>query len=338
MGASKNQRIVLFLGGLAILAYLVHRAGTGMVRQYLGNIGLWVVVPIALVGLQHALRSLSWHAAVSATGHPLPYSHLLRARLGAECLGYLSFTGAVGSQTSKVWLLREGVPVRRGAASVVVDALASAIAGVLYAGAALLICQVYLDLPVWTAALGGSLVTLAISAWILAAVWSEQHRKRPNGGNALLPHPPPPGWRAGVRDALRQVGAGLVRLKGLPFARMILLHSLGHVALTAATWSILALLGISSSVVMGLLFESGAKLGNMMGAFIPARVGVFEAGFAASSGIVSMGPAAGIAVGLVRRLIDLIWVGIGLASMSVGTVRHEAGVGGIAEQRSAESG
>ena len=315
------KRAIFLVVGAAVLLYLLRSAGTGSVQLYLKNLGPWIAVPFALVGLQHALRSLSWYAAVKATGHPVPYLTLLRARLGAETLGYLSLTGALGSQTSKVWLLREGVPMRRGAASVIVDALASAIAGVLYAGVALLVCQYVLGLPDWTAAIGGGLVALAVVGWTMATVWSEQRRHRVEDYDVLLSHPVPPGWRAAVRDSFRRVRAALVRLRGLHIARMILLHSLGHVALTMATWSILVLLGISSAFIVGLLFEVGAKLGNVMGAFIPARLGVFEAGVTASSGILQMGTAAGLAVGLVRRLVDLLWVALGLLSLSV-SVTH----------------
>ncbi len=325
------KRAIYLFVGVAVLLYLLRSAGAGSVRLYLRNLGPWIVVPIVFVGLQHALRSLSWYAAVKATGHPVPYLTLLRARLGAECLGYLSLTGALGSQTSKVWLIREGVPMRRGAASVIVDALASAIAGVLYAGVALLVCQYALELPDWTAAVGGGLVALAVVGWTMATVWSEQRRNHLEDYNVLLNHPVPPGWRAAVRDSFRRVRAALVRLRGIHLARMILLHSLGHVALTMATWSILALLGISQLFVVGLLFEVGAKLGNVMGAFIPARLGVFEAGVTASSGILNMGTAAGLAVGLVRRLVDLIWVAIGLLSLTVGAVRTRSEVDGGAE-------
>ncbi len=314
------KRAIFLVVGVTVLLYLLRSAGTGSVQLYLRNLGPWIAIPFAFVGLQHALRSLSWYAAVKATGHPVPYLTLLRARLGAECLGYLSLTGALGSQTSKVWLLREGVPMRRGAASVIVDALASAIAGVLYAGVALLVCQYALGLPTWTSAVGGGLVALAVAGWAMATVWSEQRRHRVEDYNVLLAHPVPPGWRAAVRDSFRRVRAALVRLRGLHLARMILIHSLGHVSLTLATWSILALLGISQSFLIGLLFEVGAKLGNVMGAFIPARLGVFEAGITASSGILHMGAAAGLAVGLVRRLVDLIWVALGLVILTVGGV------------------
>jgi len=314
------KRAIFLIVGVTVLLYLLRSAGTGSVQMYLRNLGPWIAIPFAFVGLQHALRSLSWYAAVMATGHPVPYLTLLRARLGAECLGYLSLTGALGSQTSKVWLLREGVPMRRGAASVIVDALASAIAGVLYAGVALLVCQYALSLPTWTSAVGGGLVALAVAGWAMATVWSEQRRHRVEDYDVLLTHPVPPGWRAAVRDSFRRVRAALVRLRCLHIARLILIHSLGHVFLTHATWSILALLGISQSFLIGLLFEVGAKLGNVMGAFIPARLGVFEAGVTASSGILHMGAAAGLAVGLVRRLVDLIWVALGLVILTVGGV------------------
>ena len=72
---------------------------------------------------------------------------------------------------------------------------------------------------------------------------------------------------------------------------------------------------------MALLFEAGAKLGNTLGALVPARLGVFEAGLAVSANMLDLDPAAGVAVGLVRRLIDILWVGIGLALLALWPIR-----------------
>jgi len=329
MRAANVRRILLSVGGAAVLVYLVRRAGAATLWSYLANLGMAVLLPGGLVGVQHGLRSLCWHAAVRATGHPVPYSHVLRARLGAEALGYLSLTGALGSQTSKVWLLREGVPVAAGAAAVVVDALAAAIAGILFTGVALLLSQWLLGLPAWLAAIGGGLVALAVAAWVIAAIWSGARRHRDAELDSLLTAPTPEDWRAAVRDSLRRVSAGLVRLRGQPFARIIVIHCLGHMALFGATWSIVQLLGIASGPAAGLFFEVGAKLGNVMGAVIPARLGMFEAGFAAAADVASVTAAAGVAVGLVRRCVDLVWVGAGWAILSFaapsGNARVEAG-------------
>lgn len=298
--------------GLLVLAFLVHRTTTARILQYLANLGPGLVVPIALVGAQHMIRSLSWLIALRASGQPLAYGHVLRARLAAEALGYVSMTGAVGGQTGKVWLLREGVPPSAGAAAVLVDALAVAVAGSLFTGAAMLIVQWRLALPAWMAAIGGALVSLALVGWVLAGLWSGQRERRGPDPARILTAPPPSGWRRGARDALRRVGAALVRLRGLPFAGMILLHLLGHTALTAATWWIVGSLGIGWRPALGLLFEVGGKAGNVAGALVPARLGIFEAGVAAAADLLELEIAAGVAVGLVRRLIDLLWVGSGL--------------------------
>lgn len=316
MRGTTARRILLSVGGAAVLVYLVRRAGTTTLLSYLANLGMAVLLPVLLVGIQHGLRSLCWHAAVRATGHPVPYSHVFRARLGAEALGYLSLTGALGSQTGKVWLLREGVPLAAGAAAVVVDAVAAGIAGVLFTGVALLVSRWLLGLPAWLAAIGGGLVTLATVAWTIAAIWSGARRHRESELDIQLTAPTPTDWRAAVRDALRRVSAGLVRLRGRPFARIIVIHCLGHVALFAATWSILELLGIASGPAPALFFEVGAKLGNVMGALIPARLGMFEAGLAAAADVIEVTTAAGVAVGLVRRCVDLVWVGAGWAILS----------------------
>ncbi len=302
--------MALFVAGAIALGYLVQRAGAGSVAEYLDNIGIAVVVPAALVGVQHCLRAFAWSFAIRAMDQPARYLDLLRTRLSAEAMGYLSFTGAIGSQTGKVLLLRKGIPARSGAATVAVDAAASAIAGVLFVGIALLACQVGLGLPAWAAAIGGALVGAGAGGWLMAAIWAGQRQH-----HAVMPpmDDSPPSKSAAARDSMRLMRMGLVRLHGLPFALMIVIHLAGHVALTGATWSILSILEISDSSLVGLWFEAGAKLGNTLGVVVPARLGVFEAGVAASAELLDLDPAAGIAVGLVRRLIDMLYVGIGLS-------------------------
>jgi hypothetical protein len=298
------------VAGAVALGYLVQRAGAGSVAEYFDNLGVGIIVPVALVGVQHCLRAFAWSFAIRAMDLPARYLDLLRTRLSAEAVGYLSFTGAIGSQTGKVLLLRKGIPARSGAATVAVDAAASAIAGVLFVGVAMLACQVALGLPPWTAAIGGALVGAAAGAWLLAAIWTGQRRHH---AEMPLMDDEPGSKSAAARDSMRLIRMGLVRLHGLPFALMIFIHLAGHAALTGATWSILSMLGISDSGLVGLWFEAGAKLGNTLGVLVPARLGVFEAGVAASAELLDLDPAAGIAVGLVRRLVDMLFVGVGLS-------------------------
>lgn len=310
MRATLLRPLFLFVGGAVVLAYLVGRTGAGTIGEYLDNLGAVIMVPVFLVGVQHCLRALAWRFSVRAMNLPVEYLDLWRARLGAEALGYLSFTGAIGSQTSKVLLLRKGVSARTGIATVAVDAAASGIAGVLFVGAALLTCQSSLGLPAWCAAIGGIFLGIGAGGWLLAGIWTSQrshHVEIPDMEETST-------LKLQVaRDSMRLIRVGLVRLHGIPFAMMIVIHFAGHLALTAATWSILPMLGISNNAIVGLWFETGAKLGYTAGALVPARLGVFEAGVAASANLLDLNPAAGIAVGLVRRVIDILWVAVGLS-------------------------
>lgn len=310
MRATLLKPVFLFVGGAAVLSYLVGRTGTATIGEYLNNLGIALVVPLFLVGVQHCLRAFAWRFPVRAMDLPLKYLDLWRARLGAEALGYLSFTGAIGAQTSKVLLLCKGISARAGAATVAVDAAASGIAGVLFVGTALLTCQPILGLPSLFAAIGGVFLGIGAGAWLLAGIWASQRRH-----HVELPDmaEEPTLKLEAARDSMRLIRVGLVRLHGIPFAMMIIIHFAGHLALAAATWSILPMLGINGNTILGLWFETGAKLGNTLGVLVPARLGVFEAGLAASANILDLNPAAGIAIGLVRRVIDTFWVAVGLS-------------------------
>ena len=99
MRATLLKPVFLFVGGAAVLAYLVGRTGATAIGEYLNNLGVALVIPIFLVGVQHCLRAFAWRFPVRAMDLPVKYLDLWRARLGAEALGYLSLTGATVSYT-----------------------------------------------------------------------------------------------------------------------------------------------------------------------------------------------------------------------------------------------
>jgi hypothetical protein len=97
-------RLVLLVGGAALLALLLGRLGPAEILEALRRIG-WYFIPVLLFGAaHHAVRAFALRACVLRSG-VLRYSDALAIRLSGEAIQSLTFIGPMLSQPTKAWLL-----------------------------------------------------------------------------------------------------------------------------------------------------------------------------------------------------------------------------------------
>src|SRR5262245_6847238 len=124
-------RAILFVGGIALLAFLVVRVGASALVSILRRLEWWQLVVVCLpFGLGMAVDTLGWRYAFA--GEPPPYPRMLAARTAGEALNLVTALGSVGGEAVKVWLLRPSVPYSESVPSVVIDKTTCAIAQALF--------------------------------------------------------------------------------------------------------------------------------------------------------------------------------------------------------------
>src|SRR5678816_1854886 len=116
-------RLVLLLGGAALLFFLLWRLGPSDVLDAFDSVG-WYFVAALLLGAAHqATRALALQACVLRR-HVLRYRDALAIRLSGEAVQSLTLTGPVLAEPTKAWLLeKRGLTLQQGFAATTTEYL-----------------------------------------------------------------------------------------------------------------------------------------------------------------------------------------------------------------------
>ena len=100
-----------FILGLGLLIYVINRVGVQPLFDALLRVGFGFFVILGLSGLRHVLRTISMRAAVPPEHRRISFRNAFAARLGGEAISFLTFTGPLLGEATKVALLRKRVPL-----------------------------------------------------------------------------------------------------------------------------------------------------------------------------------------------------------------------------------
>ncbi|HYV12671.1 MAG TPA: lysylphosphatidylglycerol synthase domain-containing protein [Pyrinomonadaceae bacterium] len=306
-----------FLLGLGLLIYVINRVGVQPLFDALLRIGFGFFVVLGLSGLRHVLRTISMRAAVPPEHRRISFRHAFAARLGGEAISFLTFTGPLLGEATKVALLRKRVPLTYGVPALVVDNLIYNLSVVFFvlSGAVVMLLRyplppgVYLVLLVIAAVAASGILVAAIAAkrrvmlltWIIDRLG--ELRLSPK---VILKK------RHHIYHLESKVYDFYKHHPGA-FFLMILCNLLAHVASVLEVFLTLRMLGFQPQVAQAYIIESLTKVINFVFAFVPGTIGVYEGG---TEVILQKGlgftPAAGLALALVRKAAIVVWTSIGL--------------------------
>ncbi len=112
-----------FILGLALLIYVINRVGVQPLFDALLRVGFGFFIILGLSGLRHFLRTIAMRAAVPPEHRRITFRQAFAARLGGEAISFLTFTGPLLGEATKVALLRKRIPLTYGVPALVVDNL-----------------------------------------------------------------------------------------------------------------------------------------------------------------------------------------------------------------------
>jgi putative ABC transport system permease protein len=306
-----------FILGLGLLIYVINRVGVQPLFDALLRIGFGFFVILGLSGLRHVLRTISMRAAVPPEHRRISFRHAFSARLGGEAISFLTFTGPLLGEATKVELLRKRVPLTYGVPALVVDNLLYNLSVVFFvlSGAVVMLLRyplppgVYLVLLVIAAVAASGILVAAIAAkrrvmlltWIIDRLG--ELRLSPK---VILKR------RHHIYHLESKVYDFYKHHPGA-FFLMIACNLLAHAASVAEVYLALKMLGFQPQVAQAYIIESLTKVINFVFAFVPGTIGVYEGG---TEVILQKGlgftPAAGLALALVRKAAIVVWTSIGL--------------------------
>lgn len=321
-GASRSRRSFIwlqsfaFLLGLALLAYVINRVGVQPIFDALLRIGFGFFFVLTISGLRHFLRTIAMRAAVPSEHRRIGFIQAFAARLGGEAISFLTFTGPLLGEATKVALLRKRVPLTYGVPALVVDNLIYNFSVVFFvlSGACVMLLTYQLPPAIHylliaiavVAALGILAAALAAKRRIMLLTWLIDRL-------ALLRLSPKVILKR--RHHIHHLESRVYDFyKHHPgaFFGMIACNLLAHLSSVVEVYITLRMLGFTPQVSQAYIIESLTKVINFAFAFVPGTIGVYEGGTAVILQALGFAQATGVALALVRKAGIVFWTTIGL--------------------------
>jgi len=320
---------IAFLLGLGLLVFVINRVGIQPIFDALLRIGFGFFFLLAISGARHIFRTIAMWAAVPTEHRRISFMQAFAARLGGEAISFLTFTGPLLGEATKVALLRKRVPLTYGVPALVVDNLLYNLSVVFFilSGACVMLLTYQLPPVVYYVLIG---IALIAALGLLAAILAAKRRIM------LL------SW---VLDQLAQLRLSpKVLLKRrhhisyleskvydfykhhpAAFFGMISCNLLAHAASVVEVYVTLRMLGLTPQVAQAYIIESLTKVINFVFAFVPGTIGVYEGGTEVILQALGFVAATGVALALVRKAGIVFWTSLGLLVLTWRTLPNAWG-------------
>jgi uncharacterized protein (TIRG00374 family) len=279
-----------------------------------GRLGLALPVILLPATVWQLLRTWGWAVSFPDDTRP-PFTRLLRVRLAADAIGFLSVRGIAG-EPLKVVLLYDRVAPEVTTAAVALERLAFAVIGIVIAALVSLVVVTRLSM---SGAWDTIFTMLIVGAVVLLAIVGMMARRRSGDylGRLVTTIDHATGRRLEASRVIRfilDVEDILLQLLRGDRRRLVILTVLGiacYFLMAVEVWLVFWALGEPIGVVQGLAVETFARLASIASAAIPGNIGALEASNAAV--VAALGLGGGGALALARRIRALLWAAAGLA-------------------------
>ncbi|MFN2492646.1 MAG: ABC transporter permease [Pyrinomonadaceae bacterium] len=321
---------IAFLLGLALLIYVINRVGLQPIFDALIRIGFFgFSILLAISGSRHVFRTIAMRAAVPAEHRRFNFFQAFAARLGGEAISFLTFTGPLLGEATKVALLRRRVPLTYGVPALVVDNLLYNLSVVFFILSGACVMLVTYSLPPLVyyslvaiaaiAAFGIAAAALAAKRRIMLLTWMiDRMASIGLSPKVILKR------RHHIHHIESKVYDFYKHHPGVFFG-MIGCDLLAHASSVVEVYVTLEMLGLASRVAQAYIIESLTKVINFVFAFVPGTIGVYEGGTEVILRTLGFAAATGVTLALVRKAGTIFWTSIGLLILTWRTLPNAWG-------------
>lgn len=318
----RHLKIVYFLIGVALLAVVILNVNLDEVTARLEQVGWGFAVVLAIYLAAFVVDTFTWQMTLASV--PLDATWLYRTwrvRMVGEAFNNVMPAAGLGGEPVKAVMLKKsyGIGYREATASLILARTVNLIALIVFLiiGFAIMLMTPKLPASYQTVA-GIGLAGLALGT--LGAFAVQRTRFASLAGTWLTRS------RIGkpVESILHHVHDMDARLVAFyaghrrKFAWAVLLAFVNWMLGALEVYYTLLLLGHPVSFAEAWMIEATAQLVRTGAFFIPAALGAQEAGLLLVCTAVTGAPAIGLAVAVVRRLREIVWIawGVGLGSLA----------------------
>ena len=311
---ARGHRIPLIACCVALFAYLLHTVGlTALVtafRDLSWRLGLVVLFPAVALKVSD---TLGWNCVLPR--HDVGFWRLATSLVAGQAVASTP-TGTIGGDAVKAWMLRDRLSVRDSLSSLIIVETASTasqgiflLLGILIARQTLALSAPLLRIMEWLLLLE----IIGVAGFIAVQMWGIAAK-----GYALLARIGlAPASNTGAAAAhLDRVLANFYQQEPRRLALSVTWHFLGWLIGALEVWLILYFLKDAVSLGVALLIEAFGTGISFATFFLPVQIGIDEGGAVATFVALGLNGATGLALVLVRRVREMVWISIGLLALA----------------------
>ena len=309
--------LLAFLGGVALLAFLIWNIGLSEVLKHVRQIGWYAPLLFAPYLAVALCDAKGWAYAIppASPARQTPLWRIALARIAGEAINNLTPTANVGGEPVKAYMLRShGLAVDAGLASVVAAKTALTVSQIAF---------IFLGLPFFLYRLGwvqvwwwvfGPLVGLAYG-FVVLLVRSQRRGLMGMAVRGLRRFFPRWQRLTHWEERARKIDAHLLSFYSENregFLLSILYHFFGWLLGAVEMWFFFHLMGVPVSLIDSLIIESMVQPITAAGLVIPGALGVQEAGGVFLCRLLGIDEGAGLTLMALKRIREAIYNMVGL--------------------------
>jgi glycosyltransferase 2 family protein len=304
--------------GIGVLAYLLHHLGVEEVFQQLALVGWGWFFIIGQEFVAILANTAGWHYAFAASHRTVSFWELFRMRQAGDGFDYLIPTAMMGGDILRINLLRQKLSVSLGAASVTIAKFTQTLGQILFIalGLALFVPFAPLrpDLLPWL--WGFLLAWFALMTAILLALWRGMFSRITRLLLLWLPQRLAQYLPVDKIAELDGYIASFLRGNQKEFWASTGLFALGWALGVVEVYLIFYFLGLPIDLPTAVTVESLSVFIDGMMFFVPGKLGTQEGGKVLIFMSLGLPPVSGMAFGLIRRIREIFWAGVGMAFLT----------------------
>ncbi len=318
--------------GVVVLGFVLAETDLAEVGALLASVGFWIVVLVAIYFVAFAIDSVTWQMTIQSVPlNPLWAYRVWKLRMVGESFNVVIPAGGMGGEPVKAVMLKThyGVDYREGTASLILAKTINMIALVIFLiGGFVLMTRAEALPQAYEYMAGVGLLAFGLGVFLFFII---QRLSITSLTGTWISR-----WRFGQRvedilDHIHDMDDRLVHFYTEDRGRFA-----GALVLALVNW-LLGVVEIYYTLVFldnpitwaeAWIIEAVAQMVRTGAFFIPAAIGVQEGAFLLVCGAITGSPSVGLAVSVVRRIREIIWIVWGFALGALYSIKSgKAGAG-----------
>ncbi len=322
------MKFIYLAVGIALLGLVLAETDLAEAGAHVAEVGFGIVVLVAIYFIAFAIDSVTWQMTIrSVPLNPLWAYRVWKLRMVGESFNAVIPAGGMGGEPVKAVMLKThyGIDYREGTASLILAKTINMIALVIFLIVGFTLMTQARALPgAYEYVAGVGLLAFAVGVFLFFVI---QRLSITSLTGTWISR-----WRFGrrVEDILHHIHDMDDRL--VHFYTVDRRRFAGALVLALVNWLLgvveiyytLVFLGHPITWAEAWIIEAVAQMVRTGAFFIPAAIGVQEGAFLLVCGAITGSPAVGLAVSVVRRIREIIWIIWGFALGALYSLKDRA--------------